>query len=209
MKQHYQGFWIILILQDKTLFKALEAGDIVWWLVNQPIVKLDLFKSSDCRWICKTYAEYCYTNSATVRRLVQSPTLQSTIFCSVHSGLRGKGIQVSPAWHYYFCVGTGAIRAPYFGPYLILLCRVEKLKHRQYRLTVMSTSILLDALSEFMPKLNPNIYPCAKRNILTRMVNDCENALTLLPTWNRTDCTQFASCKSTRQWMPIGEIHWE
>ena len=24
-----QGFWIILILQDKTLFNALEAGDIV------------------------------------------------------------------------------------------------------------------------------------------------------------------------------------
>ena len=28
----------------------------------------------------------------------QSPTLQSTIFCGVHSGLRGKGIRVSPAW---------------------------------------------------------------------------------------------------------------
>ena len=96
----YQGFWIILILQDKTLFNALEAGDIVCWLVNQPIAKLDLFKSFDCRWICKTYAEYCYRNSATVRRLVQSPTLQSTIFCSVHSGLRGKGIRVSPAWQY-------------------------------------------------------------------------------------------------------------
>ena len=74
----YQGFWIILILQDKTLFNALEAGDIVCWLVNQPIAKLDLFKSFDCRWI--TYAEYCYSNLATVRRLVQSPTLQSTMF---------------------------------------------------------------------------------------------------------------------------------
>ena len=97
-----QGFWIldILILQDKTLFCALEAGDIVCWLVNQPIAKLDLFnfKSFNCRWIGKTYAEYRYRNSATVRRLVQSPTLQSTIFCGVHSGLRGKGIRVSPAW---------------------------------------------------------------------------------------------------------------
>ena len=90
----------ILILQDKTLFCALEAGDIVCWLVNQPIAKLDLFKSPDCRWICKTYAEYCYRNSATVRRLVQSPTLQSAIFCGVHSDLRGKGIRVSPAWFY-------------------------------------------------------------------------------------------------------------
>ena len=84
----------ILILQDKTLFCALEAADIVCWLVNQPIAKLDLFKSFDCRWICKTYAEYCYWNSATVCRLVLSPTLQSTIFCGVHSGFRGKGIRV-------------------------------------------------------------------------------------------------------------------
>ena len=90
----------ILILQDKTLFGALEAGNIVCWLVNQPIAKLDLFKSPDCRWICKTYVEYCYRNSATVRRLVQSPTLQSTIFCGVHNDLRGKGIRVSPAWLY-------------------------------------------------------------------------------------------------------------
>ena len=52
-----------------------------------------------CRWICKTYTEYYYRNSAIVRRLVQSPTLQSTIFCGVHSDLRGKGIRVSPAWY--------------------------------------------------------------------------------------------------------------
>ena len=89
----------LLILQDKTLFGALEASNIVCWLVNQPIAKLDLFKSPDCRWICKTYVEYCYRNSATVRRLVQSPTLQSTIFCGVHTDLRGKGIRVSPAWY--------------------------------------------------------------------------------------------------------------
>ena len=86
------------ILQDKTLFCAFEAGNIVCWLVNPPIAKLDLFKSLDRRWICKTYAEYSYRNLATVRRLVQSPTLQSTIFCGVHSDLRGKGIRVSPAW---------------------------------------------------------------------------------------------------------------
>ena len=57
-------------------------------------------------WTCSslpTVAEFVkltqsIVNSATVRRLVQSPTLQSTIFCSVHSGLRGKGIRVSPAW---------------------------------------------------------------------------------------------------------------
>ena len=88
----------ILILQDKTLFGAFEVSNIVCWLVNQPIAKLDLFKSPDCRWICETYVEYCYRNSATVRRLVQSPTLQSTISCGVHSDSRGKGIRVSPAW---------------------------------------------------------------------------------------------------------------
>ena len=91
----------ILILQGKTLFGALEASNIVCWLVNQPIAKLDLFKSPYCRWICETYVEYCYRNSATVRRLVQSPTLQSTISCGVHSDSRGKGIRVSPAcWNY-------------------------------------------------------------------------------------------------------------
>ena len=92
----------ILILQDKTLFGAFEAGNIVCWLVNQPIAKLDLFKSPACHWTCKTYAEYCYRNSATVRRLVRSPTLQSTIFCGVHSDLRGKGIRVSPPWYNRF-----------------------------------------------------------------------------------------------------------
>ena len=90
------------ILQDKTLFCAFEAGNTVCWLVNPPIAKLDLFKSLDCRWICKTYAEYCYRNLATVRRLVQSPTLQSTIFCGVHNDLRGKGIRVSPAWFHTY-----------------------------------------------------------------------------------------------------------
>ena len=78
---------------------TLEQSYATGWLVNPPIAKLDLFKSLDCRWICKTYAEYCYRNLVTVRRLVQSPTLQSTIFCGVHSDLRGKGIRVSPAWH--------------------------------------------------------------------------------------------------------------
>ena len=88
----------ILILQDKTFFCAFEAGNIVCWLVNPPIAKLGLFKSANYRWSCKTYAEYCYRNSATVRRLVQSPTLQSTICCQCPSDLRGKGIRVSPAW---------------------------------------------------------------------------------------------------------------
>ena len=92
-----QGFWIYLILQDKNLFCAFEAGDTVCWLVNPPIAKLDLFNSADCRWICKTYAEYRYRNSATVHRLVQSLTLQSTICCCWPSDLRGS-IRVSPAW---------------------------------------------------------------------------------------------------------------
>ena len=82
----------ILILQDKTLFCALEAGDIVCWLVNLSIANLDLFKSTVCRWIIKLTQSISYKNSTTVRRLVQSPTLQSTIFCGVHSGLRGKGV---------------------------------------------------------------------------------------------------------------------
>ena len=56
-------------------------------------VKLDLFKSAHWRWISKSYAEYCYRNSATVRRLVQSPAMQSTIFCGCPSDLRGKGIR--------------------------------------------------------------------------------------------------------------------
>ena len=84
----------ILILWDKKFFCAFEAADIVCWLVNPPIAKLDLFNSADCRWICKTYAEYCYRNSATVCRLVQSLTLQSPICCRCPSNLRGKG----PAW---------------------------------------------------------------------------------------------------------------
>ena len=33
---------------------TFEAGDIVCWLVNLPIAKLDLFKSANCRWISKT-----------------------------------------------------------------------------------------------------------------------------------------------------------
>ena len=90
---------------------AFEAGNIVCWLVNPPIAKLDLFKSPDCRWICKTYAEYCYRNLATVRRLVQSPTLQLTIFCGVHSDLRGKGIRVSPAWFNASNISSAFFRA--------------------------------------------------------------------------------------------------
>ena len=58
----------------------------------------NLHKSADCRWISKTYIEYCYRNSATVCRLVQSPILQSTIFCECPSDLCDKGIWGSPAW---------------------------------------------------------------------------------------------------------------
>ena len=59
---------ILAIRKDKTLAFTFEADDIVCWLVNPPIAKLDLFKSANCRWISKSYAEYCYRNSATVRR---------------------------------------------------------------------------------------------------------------------------------------------
>ena len=93
-----QEFWIYLILQVKILFYAFEAGDIVCWLVNLPIAKLDLFKSADCRWMCKTYAEFCYRNSATVSRLVQSPTLQNDNFVWVSQRFTWKGIRVSLAW---------------------------------------------------------------------------------------------------------------
>ena len=41
----------IRILQDKALFCAFEASDIVCWLVNLPIAKLNLFKSADFCWI--------------------------------------------------------------------------------------------------------------------------------------------------------------
>ena len=81
---------ILAIRKDKTFAFAFEADNIVCWLVNPPIAKLDLFKSADCRWIYKSSAEYCYRNSATVRRLVQSPTLQSTFFFGCPSDLRGK-----------------------------------------------------------------------------------------------------------------------
>ena len=40
---------ILVIRKDKKLAFAFEAGDIVCWLVNPPIAKLDLFKSADCR----------------------------------------------------------------------------------------------------------------------------------------------------------------
>ena len=45
--------------------------------------RLDLYKSADCRWISKTFVQYCYRNSATVCRLVPRPILQSTIFLQV------------------------------------------------------------------------------------------------------------------------------
>ena len=94
--EQYQGFWIYLYFRIRHSIAHL-IFDIVCWLVNPPIAKLDLFKSADCRWICKTYAEYSYRNSATVCRLVQSPTFQSQFFCGCPSDLRGKGIRVSPS----------------------------------------------------------------------------------------------------------------
>ena len=62
------------------MFCAYENGDIVYWMVNPPIARLDFYNSADCQRISKTYVEYCCRNSATVRILVQSPILQSTIF---------------------------------------------------------------------------------------------------------------------------------
>ena len=61
----YQGFWIYLYFRIRHSFAHLRPVILsADWLVNQLIAKLDLFKSSDCRWICKTYAEYCYSNSS-------------------------------------------------------------------------------------------------------------------------------------------------
>ena len=86
----------ILILQDKTIFCAFETCDFVCWLVNPPIPRLSLYKSADCRWVYETYLEYCYGNSVRVRRRIQSPIFQSTIFCGYLRDLCGKGIQVLP-----------------------------------------------------------------------------------------------------------------
>ena len=94
-----QGFWIYLYFRIRHSFAYLRPVILsADWSVRR-LQSWDLFKSADCRWISKTYAEYCYRNSATVCRLVQSPTLKSTIiFCGCPSDLRGKGIRVSPAW---------------------------------------------------------------------------------------------------------------
>ena len=119
---------IHFVLQDKTLSCAFEAGDIVCWLVNPPIAKLDLFKSTDCHWICKTCAEHCYRNSATVRRLVQSPTLQSTIFCGYPNDLRGKGIRVSPACYDCFTPVSRAGTQKIFGQ----VCAAQVFKNRVF-----------------------------------------------------------------------------
>ena len=51
---------ILVIRKDKKPAFVFEAGDIVCWLVNPPIAKLDL--SADCREIYKSYAEYWYRN---------------------------------------------------------------------------------------------------------------------------------------------------
>ena len=75
---------------DETLFCAFEAGDIVCWLVNSPIAKLDLFRTADCRWICKTYAENCCRNSATKSNFAIDN------FCGCPSDLHGKGLRVCP-----------------------------------------------------------------------------------------------------------------
>ena len=145
----------ILILQDKKLFGAIEAGDIVCWLVNQPIAKLDLFKSFACRWICKTYVEYCFRNSATVRRLVRSPTLQSTNFCGVHSDLRGKGIRVSPPWYdsylptylsVYVCISSCSIDKK-----LLHCCfSVDKVKNKKTHRALQFLDVLLETYLLFL-----------------------------------------------------------
>ena len=66
----------ILILQDMTLFCALEAGDIVCWLVNPSIAKLDLFKSTVCRWIIQL------TQSISFKFQQQSADLYKVQLCN-------------------------------------------------------------------------------------------------------------------------------
>ena len=100
-------------------------------LIGQSVeCKVGLVQVFGCRWICKTYTGYCYRNSATVRRLVQSPTLQSTIFCGVHSDLRGKGIRVSPACRYaqkLYIVSTGNVGCYYWN--IVTICWNKKGKN--------------------------------------------------------------------------------
>ena len=85
--KYNQGFWIYLYFRIRHSFAHLRPVILsadwsmrTWgrWYCLQigqsADCKVGLVQSSDCRWICKNYAEYCYRNSATVRRLVQSPT---------------------------------------------------------------------------------------------------------------------------------------
>ena len=95
--QNPYPFFRVILAEKGTHFKGFFLKNRVHFSKILPFSGFSP-KSLDCRWICKTYAEYCYRNLVTVRRLVQSPTLQSTSFCGVHSDLRGKGIRVSPAW---------------------------------------------------------------------------------------------------------------
>ena len=83
----YHGGWIrtemvlprildILILQDKTLFYTFEADDIVCWLVNQPIAKLDLLS-------LPTVAEFVkLTQSIVVEAQRQSADLYKVQLCN-------------------------------------------------------------------------------------------------------------------------------
>ena len=76
-------------------------------LIGQLInCNIGFYKSAHCCWISKTYVQYCYRNSATVHRLVQSSVLQSTFFCGCPSDLLGNGIQVSPTWYKFDLCNT-------------------------------------------------------------------------------------------------------
>ena len=91
-----QGYWIYLYMLYFRIRHSFAQ-------LRPVILSADWSISRLQSWTCSslpTVAEFVksYRNSATsVRWLVQSPTLQLTIFCDVHSDLHGKGIGVSPA----------------------------------------------------------------------------------------------------------------
>ena len=100
----HQGFWIF-ILQDKTLFCAFEAGDLIG-------------QSADCKVGPSgqpTAAEFVkLTQKIVIEIQRQSADLYKVQLCNINnfcgypSDLRGKGIRVSPAWLHLQCEQNGA-----------------------------------------------------------------------------------------------------
>ena len=101
---HVLAFWVVSRILDILILFFRIRHSLAH--LRPVILSADWSISRLQSWTCsslRTVAEFvkltfCYRNSATVRRLVQSPTLQSTISCGVHSDSRGKGIRVSLTW---------------------------------------------------------------------------------------------------------------